>query len=79
MPKKIVSEISGIVFSLPWLVARDEGLFAAEGLQVELVRAQGARPDLQKPREAPVHDHQQVESILGHTLFEEGKVELYRA
>jgi hypothetical protein len=28
MAKKVINEISGIVFSLPWLVARDEGLFA---------------------------------------------------
>ena len=30
--KKFVNEISGPVFSLPWLVARDEGLFEEEGL-----------------------------------------------
>ena len=29
--KKVTSEISGTVFSLPWLVAKDQGLFEAEG------------------------------------------------
>jgi len=29
--KKSVSESSGIVFSLPWLIAKDHGLLEAEG------------------------------------------------
>ena len=75
MVKKVVSEVSGIVFSLPWLVARDEGLFAEEGLEVELVRARIR----QQSSDRPLEDHRQVESIGGHGVFEEGQVELYRA
>lgn len=70
---KIYNEISGVVFSLPWLVARDEGLFAAEGLDIEFVKARkvdGA---------TPVTDHRQVPSIGPHAPFEEQQVGLYRA
>ena len=33
--KKVVSETSGAVFSLPWFVAKDEGFFAEEGIDIE--------------------------------------------
>jgi hypothetical protein len=36
--KKVVSEISGAVFSLPWFIAKDHGLFEAEGIDMEFVR-----------------------------------------
>ena len=36
--KKVVSEISGSVFSLPWMIAKDYGLFEAEGIDMEFVR-----------------------------------------
>ena len=35
--KKVISEISGAVFSLPWLIAKDNGLFEAEGIDMEFV------------------------------------------
>ena len=35
---KMKNEISGVVFSLPWMVASDEGLLAKEGLEVEFVK-----------------------------------------
>jgi NitT/TauT family transport system substrate-binding protein len=73
--KKIVNEISGIVFSLPWLVARDEGLFSEEGLEVDFVRAGGLREKFDRP----VTDPDLVNSIVGHQVFEDGQVELYRA
>jgi NitT/TauT family transport system substrate-binding protein len=83
MATSIVSEVSGIVFSIPWLVARDEGLFAEEGVDVKLVRAAGIQNGsaAQDPvtRTRPVTDHCRVNSILGHTLFEEEEVQLYRA
>lgn len=37
--KKVVSEMSGTVFSLPWLIAKDHGLFEAEGIDMACVRA----------------------------------------
>lgn len=80
--KRVVSEYSGIVFSLPWLVARDEGLFRDEGIDIVLVRARGAaNRDAQvptPPTEAH-HNPEEVNPILGHGLFEEAECQLYRA
>ena len=71
--KKVTSEISGIVFSLPWLVAKDHGLFEAEGIDMEFVRAQvsGAVEHTENPED--------VNPILGHVAFEESRVSIYRA
>ncbi|MEE9147415.1 MAG: hypothetical protein V3U27_08485 [Candidatus Tectomicrobia bacterium] len=71
--KKVVSEISGTVFSLPWLIAKDHGLFEAEGIAMEFVRTRpsGVVPRTEKPEE--------VNPVLGHTAFEEARVSIYRA
>jgi NitT/TauT family transport system substrate-binding protein len=71
--KKVVSEISGTVFSLPWLIAKDHGLFAAEGLDMEFVRA--------RPSGTVVHTEnpEEVNPVLGHVAFEEARVSIYRA
>ena len=85
--RKVKTEITSIVHSLPWLIARDEGLFQSEGLAVELHRAPDrgtwrrtagagcdtiAGTDLEERHEA-------VDSMGVHLVFEEGVVELYRA
>ena len=67
---KVVSETSGAVFSLPWLVAKDQGFFEAEGIDMEFVRS-GAVKHTENPEE--------VNPILGHTPFEDGQVSIYRA
>jgi NitT/TauT family transport system substrate-binding protein len=72
---KIVNEISGVVFSLPWLVARDEGLFKAEGVEVEFVNARTKEEDLARI----VADHRLVPSIGPHVPFEDNQVAIYRA
>jgi NitT/TauT family transport system substrate-binding protein len=71
--KKVVSEISGTVFSLPWMIARDHGLFEAEGIDMEFVRARssGVVTHTENPAE--------VNPILGHVAFEEARVSIYRA
>jgi NitT/TauT family transport system substrate-binding protein len=71
--KKVVSEISGTVFSLPWLIARDYGLFEAEGIDMTFVRSHtsGAVSHTENPEE--------VNPILGHVAFEEARVSIYRA
>lgn len=71
--KKVVSEISGAVFSLPWLIAKDHGLFEAEGIDMQFVRTRpsGAVPHTENPED--------VNPILGHTAFEESRVSIYRA
>ena len=71
--KKVVSEISGRIFSIPWLIAKDYGLFEAEGIDMEFVQAQSSGPveHTQNPEE--------VNPILGHVAFEESRVSIYRA
>jgi NitT/TauT family transport system substrate-binding protein len=71
--KKVVSEVSGTVFSLPWLIAKDNGLFEAEGIEMEFVRARpsGVVTHTENPAE--------VNPILGHVAFEEARVSIYRA
>ncbi len=71
--KKVVSEISGAVFSLPWMVAKDYGLFEAEGIDMEFVRAQTS--GVVNPTENP----DEVNPVLRHTAFEEARVSIYRA
>lgn len=71
--KKVISEISGVVFSLPWLVAKDNGLFEAEDIDIEFVNA---------IRSGPVQhteNPEDVNPILGHVAFEQGQVSIYRA
>ena len=71
--KKVVSETSGAVFSLPWFVAKDEGFFAEEGIDMEFVDAVSVKVD------QPATDPEKVDPILGHTAFEEDQVAIYRA
>ena len=71
--KKVVSEISGAVFSLPWMVAKDHGLFEAEGIDMEFVRAQSSGAV------TPTENPEDVNPVLGHTAFEEARVSIYRA
>ncbi|MFI6347422.1 ABC transporter substrate-binding protein [Streptomyces sp. NPDC050560] len=72
--KKIVSETSSPVFSLPYFVARDEGYFADEGLELELVR-KGQREAVVRP----VEDHTLISAFSGKSAFEAGDASLYRA
>jgi NitT/TauT family transport system substrate-binding protein len=71
--KKVVSEISGAVFSLPWMIAKDYGLFETEGIDMEFVRTlpSGVVTHTENPEE--------VNPILQHTAFEEARVSIYRA
>ena len=85
--KKVRTEITSAVHSLPWFIARDEDLFRDEGMAVELHRAPDrgvwkrtagagrntiAGTDLEE-------NHEAVDSTGVHLVFEEGTVELYRA
>lgn len=71
--KKVVSEVSGRVFSLPWLVAKDEGLFEAEDIDMEFIQARTSGPV------EHTTNPQDVNPILGHVAFEEARVSIYRA
>jgi hypothetical protein len=54
-------------------VAKDEGLFAAEGIDMEFVQAHAVIP------EHNTDNHEDVNPILGHIPFEEQQVTIYRA
>ncbi len=60
--QKIRTEITSPVFDLPWLVAKDEGLFDEEGLQIEFMAIGG-----EEIRTDPeVNDWNKVNSLRGH-------------
>jgi len=72
-------EVNNAVFSLPYYVARDEGYFVDEGLDVELVRAGSGRDRDKDSPEVPIEDPTQVESYGWHRGIEEEEFCLYRA
>ena len=71
--KKVVSETSGAVFNLPWFVAKDEGFFAEEGIDMQFVESNSIQV------EQPASDPEYVDRIVGNTPFEEKHVAIYRA
>lgn len=75
---KITSDIAGgAVFSLPWLVARDEGLFAKEKLEVELVRSPERKERPRRVAEA-ARSPSRIRSTGNHLFFEAGKAQFHR-
>jgi NitT/TauT family transport system substrate-binding protein len=78
LARKIASDVAGgTVFSLPWLVARDESLFAAEKLQVKLVRSPERKERFRRLADA-TQNHHQIDSTGNHLLFERGKAQFHR-
>ena len=53
-------EVNNAVFSLPYHVALEEGYFAAEGCDVELVPAGSGRDRDKEVPEQPIEDHRLV-------------------
>ena len=84
---KVRTEVTSVVHSLPWLIAKDEGLFAEEGIEADFVTApqrgtwvrKGASTDARITGQDLVADPKVVDSIGVHLIFEEGSCELYRA
>ena len=76
--KKTKVELNNAVFSLPDYVARDEGYFEKEGLDVELVEPLRRREAMGESAD-PVSDPRDVKSFLWHAGFEEGEFSLYHA
>lgn len=74
MTKRITNEYGQAIFNLPWLVAQDEGLFAAEDIDVSFIRGRERDPNL--PAET---DPAQVDPFWRHGLFEEGEVQSFQA
>jgi NitT/TauT family transport system substrate-binding protein len=74
MARKIITEYSQAVFNLHWLVAQEEGLFAAEGLEVEFMRSRDRSAEL--PAET---DPQRVDPFWRHAPFEERSAQFFNA
>ena len=71
--KKVISETSGAVFSLPWFVAKDEGFFKDEGIDMEFVESLSVKVDHHSS------NPEDVDPNLGHTPFEDQQGASYRA
>jgi NitT/TauT family transport system substrate-binding protein len=77
--KKAKVEVNNAVFSLPYHVAKQEGLFEAEGLDVELIPAGSGRDRDKEVPDKPIEDHTAVKSYGWHEGIEKGEFSMYRA
>ena len=78
-PRKARVEVNNAVFSLPYHVAKEEGYFAEEGCDVELVPAGSGRDRDKEVPAQPIADHRLVKSYGWHEGIEKGEFCLYRA
>ena len=76
--KKTRIELNNAVFSLPDIVAKEEGYFEQEGLDVELVLPQ-KRKELLASAGTPVAQHTAIQSFLWHEGIEKGEFAVYHA
>ncbi|QVJ02477.1 hypothetical protein KGD82_08245 [Nocardiopsis eucommiae] len=75
MAKQITMELLSLVFSLPQLVAKDEGYYEDEGVEVSFVPKGYADAGL-----SYLDDHELVSSFgTSKSNFESGEANLYRA
>lgn len=72
-------EVNNAVFSLPYHVAMERGLFTAEGLEVTLVPAGSGRDRDKEVPDKPIEDHTLVTSYGWHEGIERGEFAMYRA
>jgi NitT/TauT family transport system substrate-binding protein len=81
MPKTLKHtrvELNNAVFSLPDIVAKAEGYFADEGVDVELIVPEKRKAMLAAAGE-PVKQHTAIQSFLWHEGIEKGEFSVYHA
>lgn len=71
-------ELNNAVFSLPDIVAKTQGYFEQEGLDVELVLPQLRMASIAAAG-APLTDHTAIQSFLWHEGIEKGEFSVYHA
>lgn len=76
--KKTRVELNNAVFSLPDIVAKAEGYFEQEGLDVDLVLPE-KRKQMIAAAGAPVQQHTAIQSFLWHEGIEKGEFSVYHA
>ena len=76
--KKTRVELNNAVFSLPDIVAKAEGYFEAEGIDVELVVPEKRKAMLAAAAE-PEKQHTAIQSFLWHEGIEKGEFSVYHA
>jgi len=76
--KKTRVELNNAVFSLPDIVAKAEGYFLQEGLDVDLVLPQ-KRKDMIAAAGSPIKEHTAIQSFLWHEGIEKGEFSVYHA
>lgn len=72
-------EVNNAVFSLPYHVALEEGYFADEGIDVQLMPAGSGRDRDKEVPDTPIEDHTAVRSYGWHEGIEHGEFSMYRA
>ena len=71
-------ELNNAVFSLPDIVAKQEGYFIDEGVDVELVLPE-KRKAMIAAADAPITQHSAIKSFLWHEGIEKGEFSVYHA
>lgn len=72
-------EVNNAVFSLPYHVAKEKGIFEDEGLDVTLVPAGSGRDRDKEVPDKPIEDPNAVKSYGWHEGIEKGEFSMYRA
>lgn len=76
--KKVKVELNNAIFSLPDYVARDEGYFEREGLDVTLVLPEKRRQSIAAAGEI-ITEPENIKSFLWHEGIEKGEFAVYHA
>ena len=71
--KRVDIQLSNHAFDLPYIVAKERGFFAEQGLDVRFAEGE------LRPQVNPEHDPENVSAIKEHSDFERGEICMFRA